>query len=85
MGAHASVCSWASVHAKSDITGHNLVRCAHVQELRKQTQRCPICRNPVESLLHIRLGNKAATAPPAGKAAAAAPTTTGPAPINTAV
>lgn len=29
------------------------------QELRKQTQRCPICRNPVESLLHIRLGSKA--------------------------
>lgn len=29
------------------------------QELRKQTQRCPICRNPVESLLHIRLGTKA--------------------------
>ena len=43
------------------------------QELRKQTQRCPICRNPVESLLHIRLGNKsAAGAVPLGKDAAPA-------------
>lgn len=27
--------------------------CAH--ELRKQTSKCPICRNHVESLLHIRM------------------------------
>ena len=26
------------------------------QELRKQTSRCPICRNHVESLLHIKMG-----------------------------
>ena len=25
------------------------------QELRKQTSKCPICRNHVESLLHIRM------------------------------
>ncbi len=44
-----------------------------MQELRKQTQRCPICRNPVESLLHIRLGNKgAAGAGPEVKSAAGA-------------
>eukprot|EP00887_Chlorella_sp_A99_P003476 scaffold7.g3476.t1 len=28
------------------------------QELRKQTSRCPICRNHVESLLHIKMGYK---------------------------
>lgn len=26
-----------------------------VQELRKQTQKCPICRNHVESMLHIKV------------------------------
>ena len=26
-----------------------------VQELRKQTSKCPICRNHVESLLHIKM------------------------------
>ena len=25
------------------------------QELRKQTSKCPICRNQVESLLHIKM------------------------------
>ena len=28
------------------------------QELRKQTSRCPICRNHVESLLHIKMQKK---------------------------
>lgn len=32
------------------------------QELRKQTSRCPICRNQVESLLHIKMGAKAGAA-----------------------
>jgi Zinc finger, C3HC4 type (RING finger) len=29
------------------------------QELRKQTSKCPICRNHVESLLHIMMHNPA--------------------------
>ena len=33
-----------------------------LQELRKQTSKCPICRNHVESLLHIKM-HKAAAAP----------------------
>lgn len=28
------------------------------KELRKQSSKCPICRNHVESLLHIRIANK---------------------------
>lgn len=28
-----------------------------LQELRKQTSKCPICRNHVESLLHIKMAN----------------------------
>jgi hypothetical protein len=36
------------------------------QELRKQTSKCPICRNQVESLLHIKMykGPKPAAAQP---------------------
>ncbi len=30
------------------------------QELRKQTSKCPICRNQVESLLHIKVGDSGA-------------------------
>ncbi len=29
------------------------------QELRKQTSKCPICRNQVESLLHIKVSRLA--------------------------
>ena len=29
------------------------------QELRKQTSKCPICRNQVESLLHIKVRRRA--------------------------
>ncbi len=31
-----------------------------VQELRKQTSKCPICRVHVDSLLHIKRGNNQA-------------------------
>ena len=31
------------------------------QELRKQTSKCPICRNHVESLLHIRMVRPSST------------------------
>ena len=37
------------------------------QELRKQTSKCPICRNHVESLLHIKMQQK-----PSNKQVAAA-------------
>jgi predicted ATP-dependent serine protease len=33
------------------------------QELRKQTSKCPICRNQVESLLHIKMYKGAKPAP----------------------
>ncbi|KAK2079168.1 hypothetical protein QBZ16_002859 [Prototheca wickerhamii] len=41
------------------------------QELRKQTSKCPICRNHVESLLHIKMskGARKAAASAAGAAA----------------
>ena len=35
------------------------------RELRRQTPRCPICRDTVESLLHIRLGGRARAGAPA--------------------
>ena len=34
------------------------------QELRKQTSKCPICRNQVESLLHIRMQRRGAEPKP---------------------
>ncbi len=34
------------------------------QELRKQTSKCPICRNQVESLLHIRMQRRGAESKP---------------------
>ncbi len=34
------------------------------QELRKQTSKCPICRNQVESLLHIRMQRRGAETKP---------------------
>lgn len=50
-----------------------------VQELRKQTSKCPICRNHVESLLHIKMskGGQKLGAPTstAAQAPAAAATT----------
>lgn len=42
-----------------------------LQELRKQTSKCPICRNHVESLLHIKMHGK--KPPPASQAAGGAP------------
>lgn len=30
-----------------------------MQELRKQTSKCPICRNHVDALLHIKMSNRA--------------------------
>lgn len=47
------------------------------QELRKQSSKCPICRNHVESLLHIRIGKKGretAAAAAAGSGANGTPT-----------
>lgn len=42
------------------------------QELRKQTSKCPICRNHVESLLHIKMSKGARKAAASAAAAAAA-------------
>ena len=41
-----------------------------MQELRKQTSKCPICRNHVESLLHIKM-HKGPSKIPQGAAAEA--------------
>ncbi|KAK9836425.1 hypothetical protein WJX74_000180 [Apatococcus lobatus] len=40
------------------------------QELRKQTSKCPICRNQVESLLHIGMSRRGADSKPDHAAAA---------------
>ncbi|KAL6767261.1 hypothetical protein ACKKBG_A39260 [Auxenochlorella protothecoides x Auxenochlorella symbiontica] len=50
------------------------------QELRKQTSKCPICRNHVESLLHIKMTKGARRAAAAAVAAAAAAAATSPPP-----
>ncbi len=34
-----------------------------MQELRKQTSKCPICRNHVESLLHIKMAQRKSKPP----------------------
>ena len=50
------------------------VSIAALQELRKQTSKCPICRNHVDSLLHIKMhkaATKAGTRQPQGAAAEA--------------
>ena len=39
-------------------------------ELRKQTSKCPICRNQIESLLHIRINKQQQAAAAAGAAGA---------------
>ena len=41
-----------------------------LQELRKQTSKCPICRNHVESLLHIKMHKGSKASPPQQAAAA---------------
>ena len=41
------------------------------QELRKQTSKCPICRNHVESLLHIKMHKPGAGPKPAVDSTAA--------------
>ena len=46
-------------------------RPAVMQELRKQTSKCPICREQVDSLLHIKM-QKTSHKVPTGAAAAAA-------------
>ena len=65
------LCKW--------ILKRTLLPAARPQELRKQTSKCPICRNHVESLLHIKMhkGQKQGAAgagpgPGAGDAAPAA-------------
>lgn len=45
------------------------------QELRRQTSKCPICRNHVESLLHIKM-QKGANASGSGNPAPAVPSAT---------
>ena len=50
---------------------HYTYRPAGLQELRKQTSKCPICREQVDSLLHIKM-QKTAHKVPTGAAAAAA-------------
>ena len=48
-----------------------LTRILVLQELRKQTSKCPICRDQVDSLLHIKM-QKTQHKTPTGAAAAAA-------------
>jgi len=38
--------------------GLEVAACKNVQELRKQTSKCPICRNHVEALLHIKMAQR---------------------------
>lgn len=64
--------AWHSAWLIVACAGRHMCMCGDcATELRKQTSKCPICREQVDSLLHIKM-QKTSHKVPTGAAAAAA-------------